>query len=119
MDAKNDKLIFSDELDVSLDENDEENASSSSSAVLFHYWPIGGSQKTYSCTLSSLDKSNVTLVDFPLEAALEIVHLSNEKSIYKFSVVANGFNFPFNGRSDVYLSVVGNLGMLSLTERVE
>lgn len=118
MDAKNDKLIVSDELDVSLDERDEEDTLSLS-AVLFHYWPIGGSQKTYSCTLSSLDKSNVTLVDFPLEAALEIVHMSNEKSIYKFSVEANGFNFPFNGRSDVYLSVVGNLGMLSLTERVE
>lgn len=118
MDAKNDKLIVSDELDVSLDEHDEEDTVSSSS-VLFHYWPIGGSQKTYSCTLSSLDKSNVTLVDFPLEAALEIIHMSNEKSIYKFTLEASGFNFAFNGKSDVYLSVVGNLGMLSLTERVE
>ena len=118
MDAKNDKLIVSDELDVSLDEHDEENVTSSST-VLFHCWPIGGELKTYRCTLSSLDKSNVTLVDFPLEGALEIVHMSNEKSIYQFKVEACGFNFTFNGRSDVYLSVVGNFGMLSLTERVE
>ena len=114
-----DKLLMTSGLDWSnQEENEAEPKAPQLPWVLLHLTPGENETVTFNCVLSSLDKRSVTLGELPLDVGIAIVDASQRENT-SYVVEAGDCKFYFSNKADVYLSVTGNYGMLSLTEANE
>lgn len=109
------KEILSEGLDIADDVYTNDPARSTLPFATLSAAFSDGSKFTVSCVLSSIDSRSVSLSEFSLWCALQILVASRSKTLALLVLKADDMVFEFSPESDIYISAMGSTCLLSLT----